>query len=264
MKRLLKRWLFFFYSMVRKDVGPKIIFYHDIGTQYTKMGTDESIFKAHVEAALSRGFEYVDSLDALLKGGDKKLLICFDDGFRGVWDQREYFKRMGIRPLVFVPVALIGQAGHLTWEEIKALQKLGFIFEGHTWSHQTLSGEFIEEAPREDRTDDWYERELKSSKMELERRLGAEVSSICFPAGHFSPRVMSLCDRYGYRYLFTSVPGSVPMRLPNAENEPWMERIMLLPRHLCQNLTRSEFVWVLNGAMAPLASRYLSQHWSAI
>ena len=89
-------------SWLCRDVSPKVVFFHDVGRDYTPMGTPRDSFWA---------------LMSCLRRGDR---VCFDDGFRGVWDERERLR--GIAPTVFVAIGLVGRPGYLSWEEIRTLQ----------------------------------------------------------------------------------------------------------------------------------------------
>ena len=70
MKLFIKTILLTIGSFFGSD-KPKVVFYHDIGRKWTPMGTDVEILLAHMQC---------------LRAGD---VICFDDGFRGVWDYRD-------------------------------------------------------------------------------------------------------------------------------------------------------------------------------
>ena len=221
MKRLIKRFMLKFFAIVYRDDRPKVVYYHDIGTRYTDMGTPSDVFWAHM---------------ALLRDDDQ---VCFDDGFHGIWDERERFVASNIRPTVFIAVELVDSPGYLTWDEISELQKLGFRFECHTWTHQDLT-----------RFDDetlWHE--VFDSKVELTKRLGRTVDEICFPIGYFNDKVLAACRKAGYRKLYVSYPGVIDQ---NSD---------IVPRNLVQNSTIAEFKDVLRGGLLPLKKRYLRQHY---
>lgn len=221
-----------FLSFVGKDVGAKTVFYHDVGRLYTEMGTDKGMFWRHMDC---------------LRPGD---VLCFDDGYRGIWDEREAFSKRGVQPIVFLALALVGRRGYLSWKEIFELQEnYGFDFECHTWTHQTLAGPFIDEAPvpAKGRTESWYRHELVDSKLELERRLGKSISSLCFPAGHFSDDVVRRCVEAGYTVVYASFPG-------NASAD------FVQPRCLVQDLSPHGMKAVLNGGMNLLKKHYIRMH----
>ena len=232
MRGLIKRSLLSLGAFLLRDARHKVVFYHDVGKQYTPMGTDAKVFWGQM---------------AYLRYGD---VVCFDDGFRGIWDAREGFAKRQIKPIVFIAVALVGQDGYLTWDEIRTLQTdYGFDFQCHTWSHQTLIGPYNDEEPEppNGRTEEWYRHELVDSKMELEQQLSKKVSALCFPVGYFSDDVIRRCKEAGYQKVYTSYPGNVTVDY-------------VQPRCLVQDLSVVAFKSVLRGGMSILVPRYLKLH----
>lgn len=242
MRKWFKKTIFLVCSWLWHDPSPKVVFYHDIGKTYTPMGTPSELFQAHL---------------ACLREGD---VVCFDDGFRGIWDNRELLREgrgdtrgsadvERIRINIFLAVGLVGRAGYLSWDEIRILQnEYGIEFQCHTWSHQTLVGPWNEEEPiPPGRTDEWYQHELAESKAEIERRLGKEVTALCFPVGYFSDDVIRRCKAFGYEKVYASYPGN--------KTEEYVQ-----PRCLVQNMGVEELKAVLNGGMNVLCGRYLLRH----
>jgi len=236
MRQWIKHFALKVFALFCRDDGPKVVYYHDVGMDYTSMGTPFELIQSHVEYAKTNGFSFVPKLSDLKKR--KQLLVCFDDGFRGIWDHRQYFFDEKIFSTVFIPVGLIDHPGYLTWGEVLELQGLGFRFEGHTWSHRPLT-----EVPKTE-----WRHELFDSKCFLEDKLCKEISCLCFPCGFFSNEIISSAQEAGYRYLVASYPGCVK------END------MLIPRHLVQSFSVEDYGLVLQGALGPLRFRYIRQH----
>ena len=225
-----------------------MLFYHDIHdrTKYTDMGTSLPLFREHVDAIKSRGCSFVPWIPTRV--GEIKL--CFDDGFRGIWDCRDFFKAKGICPTVFIAPGLVGKSGYLTWDEIKELCNYGFCFQSHTWSHRPLP-EVGEHELRH---------ELFDSRLEIEERLGTAATGLCFPRGLFSRRIIDAAITAGYTELYSSIPGELN----------YLSRIMpketnakLYTRHLVQFFSANEVGCVIRGAMKPFAKHYLSLHYSS-
>ena len=238
--RFVKRLALLVGSVFAHDSSPKVVFYHDIGRKWTPMGTPVDLFWAHMKC---------------LRKDD---VVCFDDGFRGIWDEKERWisdgvmecGSEGVKKIVFLAVELVGRPGYLTWDEIKELQnKYGIEFHCHTWSHQTLVGPWNAEVaePKEGRTEEWYNHELVDSKAELERQLGKKVTALCFPVGYFSDEVISRCKAAGYEKVYASYPGNVTGDY-------------VQPRCLVQHMSVGEFKSVLNGGMNLFRRHYLKRH----
>ena len=240
MRVFIKRLLLFISSIVFHNRGSKILFYHDVycDNQYTDMGTSLAMFTEHIKTIKKNKFSIVDNII------DKKneIKICFDDGFKGIYDTRKFFIESGIHPTVFLATTLIGQPGYLNHDEILELQELGFIFQCHAWSHSDLS-EFSKEE---------LHRELYDSKILLEDILGKNVDEICFPIGYFSQLVLDECQRYGYKTMYSSIPGN------------YFDKIFtngLKTRNLVQFASPSEVKSVLLGGYHLLHNRYVKMHW---
>lgn len=239
MARLIKRLLMIVQVLRHRDGAAKVVFYHDVGKAYTSMGTDAHMFWRHM---------HIFCEDNANRASCARHKVCFDDGFRGIWDCREELKQQGLRPMVFLAVRLIGLPGYLTRDEILLLQRdYGFDFECHAWSHQTLAGPMIDESPMEDRTEAWYDRELVASKSELEKMLGKTVNSICLPVGNFSGAVLRRCKRAGYDKVYMSYPGNIC--------EKYVQ-----PRNLVQDMSAFDFKLALNGGLMALFDRYYKLH----
>ena len=235
-KKIIRKALLKVFSVLFRNNGPKVIYYHDVGKTYTDMGTPLELLKAHVACARQMGFSFGSKLEDLT--APKKLLMCFDDGFRGVWDERDYFFREGICPTVFIAVDLVGQEGYLTWDEIRELKSHGLVFQSHTWSHRPLT----------DVPDEELSHELNDARVVIGRELGHDPDMLCFPCGMHSQKVVEAAKRAGYKKLLASYPGCVT---PSD---------FVVPRNLVQNLTVADFSHVIHGALCPLRMRYMRQH----
>lgn len=239
MRRFLRHLALKVTATLCKDYGPKIVYYHDMGCSHTNMGTAVDLIKAHVAITRSAGFNFVDAIAHLHEPWT--VHICFDDGFRGILDHVEWFVSEELHPTVFIPVGLIGQHGYLTWPDILELQRLGFHFEGHTWSHRPLT-----DVPKTE-----WDHELRDSRRFLEDKLGKEISCLCFPCGYFSDNVIAAAQEAGYRHLVVSYPGCVDLEKT------------LIPRHLVQSFSVNDYRLVLQGALSPFRSRYIRQHYKS-
>jgi peptidoglycan/xylan/chitin deacetylase (PgdA/CDA1 family) len=200
------------------------------------MGTPLSVFQQHIEKIRELNFEIVQQITK----EQKQVMICFDDGFRGIWDNRQYFIENNIMPTVFIAVELIGKTGYLTLDEIKTLTKLGFRFQAHGWSHSDLT-KF---------NDSDLKRELLDAKHKLEELTELKITDICFPQGYYSDRVIELSEHFGYNLMYTSDPKPYSQRIKNN----------LIPRYLVQYSTPAQLKSTLLGGMDCLYSHYYRLH----
>ena len=189
-------------AILHRSHKSKILFYHDIYKTINYkasdadvcMGTSLDLFKRHLEVIRKEGYTVVSQITEP-KG---QVCIMLDDGFRGIYECRQFFYDHGICPTIFLAVDLIGKEGFLTKEEILDLQEHGFIFECHSWSHKDLTIWNDEE----------QKRELGDSKKFLSELLGKKVTEICLPIGYFNDHLIEQLKAYGYKKVYSSIPGN--------------------------------------------------------
>ncbi len=226
-------------ALVYRNNKSKILYYHDVygDKSYTDMGTTLSMFSRHIEMIKKEGFEIVD----VVTKPQKQVMLCFDDGFKGIYDTREYFYDNGINPTVFLAISLIGKPGYLSIDEIKELQAHGFRFQCHAWSHTDLTKFSLKE----------LQHEFGDSKVKLSAMLGCEVDEICFPIGYFSQQVLDECRRHGYKKMYSSIPGNY---------YDFIGFDGLLTRNLLQFATPNQVKLILHGGNDLFRNHYRKMH----
>ncbi len=232
-------------ALTHNDHGSKILYYHDVFRTVNyraldadiQMGTPLSLFARHVEVIRRQGYEIVPHITKP-KG---QVAIMLDDGFRGIYECRDFFYGQQICPTIFLPVKFIGEKekGIMSKEEILELQQHGFVFECHSWTHRPLT-----EVPHTD-----LNHELVDSKEYLEDLLGKTVEALCLPLGYFTNSLLEKIRNAGYTKIYSSIPGSVDFR-PHG----------MLPRNLCQYATPEEVRLILRGGNEIMKSRYEKLH----
>ena len=87
MRKIIKKTLLCFSSILHHNKKSKIVYYHDVygDKKYTDMGTSLSTFAQHIKVIHDEGF----IIKAKIQNPDKEVMICFDDGFRGIYDTRQ-------------------------------------------------------------------------------------------------------------------------------------------------------------------------------
>ncbi|WP_040281397.1 polysaccharide deacetylase family protein [Psychroserpens damuponensis] len=231
----IKELAFVLSGKLNANTKSKIVFYHDVHSpekRYTDMSTSMDIFIQHIEILKAEGYTPV----AKIKNKTNQIQINFDDGFKGIYDNKDYFVKHNLRPTIFLAISLIGQEGYMNASEILELQDLGFIFESHAYAHENLTSF----------NDEDLNYELKASKAYLEDLLKKEVNELCFPIGYFSDRVLNCCKDAGYKILYSSLPGNYHNKRTDG----------LVYRNLVQFSSPSEFKAIVNGAMSPFFGWY--------
>lgn len=236
LKSHIRRLAIIIGGLFKSDRRSRVIFYHDVTVnfQYTSMSTPLDLFKAHIQTIKELGFNIVPRITQPMD----QIQICFDDGFKGIWDCRQYFIDNGIKPTVFIADSLIGQDGYLNLAQIRQLYDDGFLFEGHTNRHSNLTL-FSPEGLRA---------ELAYSIQNLRKITGIKIQDLCFPQGFYSNQVVQTAKECGYRKLYTSDPG------------PYNPDSNLIPRYLLQDATISVVRATLFGGQDFLVNHYRNYH----
>lgn len=244
LSKIIKKLLLQISSIICYNNDSKILFYHDVyDAQWYKaldcdenMGTHINVFKKHINIIKKEGYNIVPRIT----NKKKEVCIMFDDGFRGIWDCKEYFFENNIYPTVFIAIDLIGKPGYLTEEEIKFLQERGFIFECHSWTHTNLAR----------KNDIELKLELSSSKETLSKILNKEITEICLPIGFYTEHLVDKAKEYNYKKIYSSIPGNYYDTLPNG----------LIRRNLCQHSSANDVKYILRGGFELTKKRYEKMH----
>lgn len=184
-----------------------VLMYHEIIKEEASSREIHAVtlkeFKRHMRylkeiGAHSIDFKY-DFEDCLLfdKKDCQAIGISFDDG--NLSDYREVvpvLKEYGFRGIFFVTLEWIGTPRYLQWKDLREMDNVGMSIQSHGVTHRFL--------PR--LNDVQLRAELRSSKLELEDRLGNEVRFLSLPGGFGSRRVYRTAREEGYSAVFTSEP----------------------------------------------------------
>lgn len=219
----------------------KIFYYHDFfcENKYTNMATSMDLFKQHVKLIRANDFEIVPKITKP-RG---QIAIMLDDGFRGIWDNKQYFIENNIFPTIFLAENLIGKENYLSSSEVVEMNKLGFIFQSHTVSHQGLNTLAFDETLKE----------LQDSKNHIEGIVDSTIDEICAPKGQFSNIVCEQALRTGYKVFYSSIPGVYDERITDFS--------FVQPRNLAQSLTPFQFKCALLGGYNIFRRRYMRRRY---
>jgi peptidoglycan/xylan/chitin deacetylase (PgdA/CDA1 family) len=192
---------------------------------------------------------YVDGLPL----PERAVLITFDDGYRDNLENAfPILAAHGFPAVVFVPIAYLDdsrplpheeplvRAGirnpTLSWDQLPELEAGGVRIEAHGIGHRRLAELSPDEALRE----------ITTSKLRLEERLGREVEAYAYVKGSradYRPEHASLVQQAGYKLGFTAVSGV---------NGAGTDRFQLL-RYNVEPYAARTFELVLSGACDPLS-----------
>lgn len=237
-KKKIFSFLLFVGKLLFKNNNSKVIYYHDVHLDTelpeTTMSTPVSLFLQHIKIIKENGFEIVSKIT----NSKNQILITFDDGFCGVYKNKEYFIKNNIFVTIFVITSKIGTKNYLNWEQIEELKNFGFQFQSHTHSHLNL----------QDLKNNELKNEFLTSKTILETKLKNDVTQICFPMGLYNKNVINLAEESGYYELFNCIPGKYSFNKS------------LKNRYIVQFADKSDFLKIINGGMDLLKYYYKKKH----
>ena len=239
MKQKIKLLILSLGNFLYKNQKSKVIYYHDIHSKnsYTDMSTPISLFKKHLDFIKKYNYEIVDKISKPLK----EIEITFDDGFRGLYENFDFFIENKIPVKVFLIVDYIGKKNYMNKKEIEELLATGLLNIGsHTISHKNLDSLDNEN----------LKNEIFDSKKILEDMFGVSINDLCYPRGRFNNKVINLAKDAGYENQYSCLPGNY--------FEPFKEGV--IKRNFVQHATPKEFEYHLNGGGEIFYNRYLKQH----
>jgi len=175
-----------------------IMMYHNVNyTDVPKANTvSPQNFERQMQYLKDRGFHVLsfDELVQSVKRGEslpkKSAVITFDDAYEDNYTHAfKILKKYGFPAIIFAPSDLIGQDGHLNWEQIGEMAESGIAFGSHTRYHSYLP----------DLSADKQREEIIESKSNLEKRLGVAVDYFAYPIGGFSDSIKQIVEEAGYK-----------------------------------------------------------------
>jgi len=245
--------LYFFHPLRRllrrAPAGIPILMYHSISENpeshknpYYHTCTSPRVFRQQMEFLSRNGYKTVSLGEAVRKlevgqpfqaadplssgsSGAPLVVLTFDDGFADFYTEAfPALSAFGCAATVFLPTAYIGDTSRkfngiacLTWSQVRELRKAGVEFGSHTLTHPQLR----------ELSSAGVDRQLRSSKEEIEGRLGAPVASFSYPYAFpeadqaFRQRLRNMLVQAGYENGVSTIIGTAD----SSSDRLFLERI---------------------------------------
>ena len=128
--------------------------------------------------------------------------ITFDDGHISNFEfALPILQSRAVKAWFFITVGWTGtKLGYMGWQELRALHEAGQEIGAHGWSHKLLT--HCDQSQ--------LHKELSETRLTLEDKLGAAITTMSLPGGRSNARVLAACQEAGYTKIFTSVPKAEP------------------------------------------------------
>ncbi len=179
-----------------------ILCYHSISKDRWRFAVPFDVLKAQIEY-LRKHYDFI-SLDDVYKYINrqkkierKSVVITFDDGYKDVYETKDYFKKLGIRPILFVLAdsqkpnrkELDNMKPLLSKKEVLTLQKSGWEIGSHSATHANLL-----HISQKD-----IDYEIVQSKKKLEKELNCKINYFAYPKGYFSLPAQRAVKKAGFK-----------------------------------------------------------------
>ena len=130
---------------------------------------------------------------------ERAAVLTFDDGYASHFDiVVPLLLRYRFSGTFFVTVELVGQRGHVTWDQLRKMVFLGMEIGSHAMS----------DAPLTSHAPEVLEHEVTASRRVLEERLGVPIQAIAAPRGFWNAAVAGAVQRAGYDAAWLSTIGT--------------------------------------------------------
>jgi peptidoglycan/xylan/chitin deacetylase (PgdA/CDA1 family) len=174
------------------------LLYHELRSSESRYSyvTHTALFAQHLDL-------YVRLRSA--KGSAVVPEITFDDGHvSNIELAAPLLESRGLRAMFFITAGWTSsKSGYMSWDQLRSLQQAGHVIGGHGWSHKLLTH----------CNDSELNQELRETRVTLEDKLGAAVTTMSLPGGRYNKRVLQACKDAGYEHVYTSVPQAEPLPL---------------------------------------------------
>ncbi len=133
---------------------------------------------------------------------DKTVVISIDDAYQTVYTNAyPLLKKYHLPFTLFVnslPIIHESQ-NYLTWDEMREMGKNGAEFANHTYSHQYLVRDNIENSKN---YENYVTNEIQKCEIKIEKELGKKVCTapkmLAYPFGEYDAKLMALVQKLGY------------------------------------------------------------------
>jgi len=190
--------------------------YHQLGVPDRKnrkksQYTPQKMFARQMKYLFKHGYQTVSVRDLInyteqqIPAKDKKICITFDDGYESFYTHGfGVLQKYNFTAIVFLVADYINKTclwdknsePMLKTEQIKEMAEAGIDFGSHSFSHRSLIELDAEE----------LEKEVKESKIVLEKLLGKQVESFSYPYGAFNETAKKMVQQ-SYKVAFSTKKG---------------------------------------------------------
>jgi len=211
-----------------KPHGVVTLMYHDFGYSGDPSIISAEVFEDQLAALKKSGYtaltmqEYVDYMNGKLDISERSVLITFDDGYLDFYEiAYPILQKYDYPATNFVIVKSSNehnpkQLPHLTWDQMREMQRNGMSFYSHTYDHHKMIDKDGKRVPKlanamvGETTEQYRDRvreDLVLAHQLLVQELGERDNILAFPYGAFSDDLLKVMNEIGIKHYFTIRPG---------------------------------------------------------
>lgn len=181
------------YHYIRVNPSPSDIVGYNLSVTPENFGLQMEYLSTHNYHVITPD----DLVPALLQNAplpEKPIIITFDDGYADSHDNAlPILQKFGFKGIEFIATGLVGAPNYLTWDKIMEMKNRGvFVFGAHSVHHFALT--YL--------SPDAVGYELRTSKKELEERLGYNINSFAYPYGNTNTAIEQSARNAGFLIAF--------------------------------------------------------------
>jgi len=211
MKNYLRKLIYITLGMSANFLGKRypnvlVFCYHGFSNESWRFNVKIEDFKKQIKI-LKNKYSFItvnelnDYLDKKIKFKSPVALITIDDGYKDILEIKNFLQSEKIKPTIFLlendlnlnRLELNNDKSLLTDREIKELIEIGWDFGSHSGTHADFNNLSEQE----------IEKEIRQSKIRLEKRFGIKIKYFAFPKGRYNSRILKTVKDSGYLMSFT-------------------------------------------------------------
>lgn len=187
--------------MLRRNSNIFILCYHSFAKDTWRFSIDLKILEKQLNYLISNYSAItLKDLDLYIEGkaeiNKPSFIIAIDDGYQDIIKSRDLFKKLNIKPAIFLlsdtknvsREELDTDRKFLSKEEALELYKDGWIIGSHGATHSDFNS----------LNDEEINEEVINSKKDLEKKLGIKIKYFAYPKGRYTTKVLDTIKEADY------------------------------------------------------------------
>ncbi|BCA79827.1 polysaccharide deacetylase family protein [Desulfuromonas sp. AOP6] len=192
-------------------VGPPLAFsatvfvYHRFGDErYPSTNIDLDVFRSQLDLLKAQNYTVMplgEIVSHLESGGtfpEKTASLTVDDAYYSfLTGALPLLQEYGYKATLFVNTDAVGAKGYLSWDDLRAISKVGIEIGNHSASHPYMVNRKQGESEAA-----WNKRilaDIRKAQSELTLELGVEPQLFAYPYGEYSPDIVEIVRSFGFK-----------------------------------------------------------------